>query len=401
MKPRRAISLVIMAAAAVLLSAWATSATADDCTLLGGAINGSGECEISSAVAKTGTYNLDETLHVTGTGRIDASNASHVGITLNICVAPATPSSSCDLILDTPNPLVTPPAIGGGQIEADDVTGNDNASPIAIKVSRDILMGPSSAILADNTVSGGKGGTITITTGRNMTMNAGATISSTGTGSAGNSPGGAIVINVGNYPNFPGVGKFTMDATAQVLANSPQASAGSVAITAGAEMDIEGLVQSSSRLSATTPATQAPGGGTLTLISGCKLTVGDTGKVSSEGKDPGADLVHLEGCDVTIYGIVQSIAVLAGGHAFPVNPPNHCNLDTTAHPTFGPQSPPATHPGRYTTCVEIWGNMITIDSTGTHNGQVLANGVRTDTSGPMRSWIDLFAKSDINIIAST
>src|SRR5262249_40383658 len=96
----RALSCFIAGAAAALLTAWATPALADDCTLLGGAINGSGECEISTAVAKTGTFNLDETLHVTGSGRIDASNASHVGITLNICVAPATPSSSCDLILD-------------------------------------------------------------------------------------------------------------------------------------------------------------------------------------------------------------------------------------------------------------------------------------------------------------
>src|ERR1700693_2422244 len=118
MNLKRVTSLFIAACAAVLLWGGATPALADDCILLGGAINGSGECEISSAVARTGTYNLDETLRVTGTGRIDASNASLVGITLNICVAPATPSPNCDLILDTPTPLVVPPAIGGGQIEA-------------------------------------------------------------------------------------------------------------------------------------------------------------------------------------------------------------------------------------------------------------------------------------------
>ena len=166
-------------------------------------------------------------------------------------------------------------------------------------------------------------------------------------------------------------------------------------------MDINGLVQSSSRLSATAVTTQPPGGGTITLISACKLTVGDTGKVSSEGKDPGSDLVHLEGCDVFVYGVVQSLVVLAGGHAFPVNPPNHCNPDTAAHPTFGPPSPPATNPGRYTTCVEIWANNVIIDSTGTHHGEVVADGVRTDTGGPMRSWIDIFAKKDITIIANT
>ncbi len=209
---KRATSFFFLAATMAFLSVAATPALADDCALLGGAINGSGECEISSAVARTGTYNLDETLRVTGAGRIDASNASQLGITLNICVAPATPSPSCDLILDTPAPLVTPPAIGGGQIEANDLAGNDTGSPITIRVSRDLLMHANSAILAINTVSGGRGGDIAISTGRNMTMNAGATISVTGTGSSGNSPAGSVTLTVGNYPNSPGVGIFTMDA---------------------------------------------------------------------------------------------------------------------------------------------------------------------------------------------
>ena len=349
-------------------------------------------------MARTGTYNLDETLRVTGAGRIDASNASQVGITLNICVPPATASASCDLILDTPAPLVTPPAIGGGQIEANDLAGNDFASPITIRVSRDLLMHANSAILANNTVSGGRGGNIAITTGRNMTMNAGSTISVTGTGSSGNSPAGSVTLTVGNYPNAPGVGAFTMDSTSQILANSPLASAGPIVISAGLQMDINGLVESSSRLSGV--PNQPPGGGPITLLSACRLTVGDSGMVSSEGKDPGADLVHLEGCDVFIYGIVRSNVVLAGGHSLPINPPNHCNLDTAAHPAFGPASPPA-NPSAYTGCVEIWANNIVIDNTGTHKGEVYADGVRTDTGGPKRSWIDLFAKRNITIIANT
>ena len=94
--------------------------------------------------------------------------------------------------------------------------GNDNASPITIRVSRDLLMHANSAILALNTVSGGRGGDIAITTGRNMTMNAGATISVTGTGSSGNSPAGSVNVTDGNYPNAPGVGIFTMEASSQI-----------------------------------------------------------------------------------------------------------------------------------------------------------------------------------------
>ena len=155
-------------------------------------------------------------------------------------------------------------------------------------------------------------------------------------------------------------------------------------------MDVNGLVESKSGLSGV--PNQPPGGGPITLTSACKLTVGDTGKVSSEGRDPGADLVHLEGCDVFVYGIVQSIA--SGGHVTPVNPPNHCNLDTAAHP-------PGIQNFSYNACVEIWANNIIIDNTGTHKGEVSADGIRTDAGNPKRAWIDLLAKRDITIIAST
>jgi hypothetical protein len=157
-------------------------------------VPGAGECQITTAHAVTGAVEVDRTLHIFGTGRLDASGG---GITLNICVAPAPAFSTCDLILDTPAPLVVPPALGGGQIEADDVTGNDDASPITIHVSRDVLMNSSSAILAENTHSGGQGGAIVITAGRDMTMHALATISVSGSGSSGNSPAGSITITVG------------------------------------------------------------------------------------------------------------------------------------------------------------------------------------------------------------
>ena len=106
------------------------------------------------------------------------------------------------------------------------------------------------------------------------------------------------------------------------------------------------------------------------------------------GKDPGADLVHLQGCTVTIDGIVESTVSAGGGHALPNSPANHCNYDTTAHPSFGgnPDS-------GYTACVEIWGNTVTIDNTGTHKGEVNAGGIRTD-GDPRRGWIDIFALGD-------
>ena len=59
------------------------------------------------------------------------------------------------------------------------------------------------------------------------------------------------------------------------------------------------------------------------------------GVVSSEAEDPGADLVHLQGCEVADRTGMRAVdfAVGNGGHALPNNPANHCNLDpVTQHP---------------------------------------------------------------------
>jgi hypothetical protein len=163
--------------------------------------------------------------------------------------------------------------------------------------------------------------------------------------------------------------------------------AGAIKITAGKEMNIDGQVLSESTLSGT-GAVQPRGGGPITLVSGCALTISDTGKVSSKGQDPGADLVHLEACEVVIYGLVQSITT--AGHALPDSPPNHCNDDNViAHPLDGATG--------YTACVEVWANNITIDNTGTHNGEISVDGVRA----PMRGWADLFAFHNITFIGDT
>ena len=63
--------------------------------------------------------------------------------------------------------------------------------------------------------------------------------------------------------------------------------------------------------------------------------------VSSKGADPGADLVHLEGCDVVIDGLVQSTG---SGHSVPINPANHCA--TGVH---------SGKPANSTACIEIIG----------------------------------------------
>src|SRR5215471_849931 len=284
----------------------------------------------------------------------------------------------------------------GGSILCNDPASpaGDSACPIKITVTGDMVMKAGSAILAENRFGAGNGGNIQITVDGDMTLcrpssalpacsppsgAAGAKISSSrltpGGGAAGN-----ITITVGNFPSQTPVGIFTAEPGTQVLADAVVGSGGEITITAGQEMDVDGLVRSQGLIGGVSQ--QPRGGGPITLKSGCKLLVSADGKVSSEGRDPGADLVHLEGCEVVIDGLVQSIALVAGGHSLPVNPPNHCNNDQIAHP-----SPPP-----YTACVEIFGKTVTINSILPNKGEVSADGVRQN-----RAWIDVVASDSVTI----
>src|SRR5262249_3658870 len=148
----------------------------------------------------------------------------------------------------------------------------------------------------------------------------------------------------------------------------------------------EGTIQSSGQMTGT-GVIQPPGGGPITVVAGCSLIVGDTGVVSSEGRDPGADLVHLEGCTVVINGVVRSSG---SGHAPPNNPANHCGRPDRNN-----------KPSNATAWVEIWsGDSITIDATGSHSGQIDADvGMAGGTLGT--SWIDVFARGDVVILGGT
>ncbi len=162
--------------------------------------------------------------------------------------------------------------------------------------------------------------------------------------------------------------------------------------------NIDGVVESVGSLSGT-GANQGPGGGPITIIAGCELTISDAGVVSSRGENPGADLVHLEGCIVVVNGLVESTGK---GHGLPNNPANSCS----DAPTLSPRRNPVTRPGKpadpngpfSTGCVEIWsGTTVVIDSTGSHKGEVNADvGFSGGTKGV--GWIEIFANGNISIL---
>ena len=353
--------LVFVAPAATVLAA----ATDPGCAALGGNDAGLGtECIISTFVARTGTYNLGEGLRITGAGRIDASGG---GITINLCVPPATPSATCDLILETPTVAT------GGQIEAQDTGAAGNSgSPIVLNLSRNVLMQAGSAILADNTNDGGGAGNITITAGGNMTMCA-----QTGTGpgcvvppantpgalisaqklAGGTADGGTSRSRSGARPTRPAPSTWRAASrpTAPRRARrstrpaSPATPATST-ITAGKTYFTEpgSVVQAGEPPD---PATATRSGGKIYIVSDCGLTT--EGRITSKGPDFGADLVHLESCDVIVRGLVESTGK---GHV--ADAPNSCDLVNDGLPGEVLRD----HPADSTGCIEVWGNLITIDS---------------------------------------
>jgi hypothetical protein len=105
--------------------------------------------------------------------------------------------------------------------------------------------------------------------------------------------------------------------------------------------------------------------------------------VTSQGKDPGADLVHLQGgCDVLIEGKVESTGP---GHVRP--PVNRCHAPDK--------------PANASACVEVWsGGTITVNASSNLKGEI---NVDTAQSGGVNccAWIDLFAIGDIAIKGDT
>ena len=193
-------------------------------------------------------------------------------------------------------------------------------------------------------------------------------------------------------------------ATPGAIVRSNGCSGGAIVITSTPShtVDIDGLVESVGARSGT-GATQGPGGGPITIVGGCALTISDSGKVSSRGSDPGADLVHIEGCTVVINGLVESTGP---GHGVPNAPTNHCYYQVAGFLNNPPGGPPPANPrpdkpSNSTACVEIWsGTTVTIDATPPHNGQVNAD-IGQSGGGTGRSWIDVYANGNVNIVGDT
>jgi parallel beta-helix repeat protein len=333
---------LVIVVAAFLMFLPTRAAFAAGCTELGGTVVGS-ECQISGNVGnKSGTFNLDQSLHILDGGKIVVPPSANVkpltnALTISVCAAPAV----CHFVMDRGAEIT------GSVTQADAIKGV--GATIDISATGTILLagdGSHGALISSNqtagSCTGGKGGIVKLTAVTSITTEAGSVISVDGKPC----PGGAITL---------------------------LATEGTVTVA--------GLLSSESTFSGT-GALQPPGGGPITVIARCDLTV--DGTIRSKGADAGADLIHLEGgCHVVINGLVASTG---GGHGIPNSPPNHC---------YGPVGNPSRpdKPQNSTACIEVWaGNSLVISPTGELNADI---GLSGDNDGV--SWIDLFARGDIAI----
>lgn len=220
------------------------------------------------------------------------------------------------------------------------------------------------------------GNNLSISSVASIILETGSEIKGPSTGSGLSAIGATITLEADSDNDLDG--DVTIQAGAQVTANGLYG--GDINIT-GKNVQIDGVVESVGTASGNGQVNA--GGGVITIIAKCDLSV--TGRVSSIGKDPGPDLVHLEGgCAVRIFGLVEST-----GAAHGINTVNKCTID---HPDKDPKS---------IACVEVWaGNSLVIDAnTAGRNGEVNADRTK---DGNRKAWIDLFAgRGDVQILGKT
>ncbi len=326
--------LALVAATFLALAGWMApgDAAALGCVDLGGTETLT-ECVVSSNVGnKSGTFDLDRTLRITASGRITVPHASGGNtLTLNACLA----GGSCDVIME-------PGAVISGDVSG---SGPRVGATINISASNEIVLegtGATGALITSKQTSGG----------------------------CGNSMGGAVNLTASFDILIEGGAEINVDA---------KCSAGAVTIiSTQGDVVVDGLISSVSQQPGT-GGTQRPGGGPITVIARCNLSV--SGQLVSQGLDPGADLIHLEGgCQVVISGTVTSTGF---AHGVPTNPPNHCNNANRPD-----------KPANSAACIEVWaGDLLLITSTAEINADTGGSGGNASTG-----WIDLFARGPITIV---
>ena len=204
-----------------------------------------------------------------------------------------------------------------GVVNCNDDSGSDSACAMAFSASGNITIGATGALYAENRSGSGSGGTIKLTAGGNLALDAGAVVSTASKSSSG-SGGGAITASAG--------GAVSVASGASIDSGSSNAAGGAISIAAGGRVTVDGNVLSGP--SRTILATRLYGGaaldggtgnnvgGAITIASTSSrepaVIVGATANIVSQGSDNGAGPVTLDGCGITVRGLVAALSRKAG-----------------------------------------------------------------------------------------
>ncbi len=200
-----------------------------------------------------------------------------------------------------------------GVVNCNDDGVSDSACSMAFAVSGNMTVGSSGALYAENRTGGGTGGAITLTVGGNLAL-AGGSIVSTASKSSSGAMGGAVTASVGGTVNIA--------SGATIDSGAANASGGAINIAAAGAVTVDGNVLSGP--SRTFLSTRLAGGAALDggtgNSSGGAITIGSTSysepaivinanaSIVSQGADNGAGPVTIDGCGITVRGLVAALS---------------------------------------------------------------------------------------------
>jgi hypothetical protein len=202
----------------------------------------------------------------------------------------------------------------GNLVIAGTVNCNDDsttsACAMAFSASGDIVVNGS--LFAENRTGGGTGGAITLSAGRDLVVS-GTGLVSTASKSSSGATGGNITATVARNVSIASGG--TIDA------GSSNAKGGAINVTAGGAVSVDGNVLSgpSRTILATRLTGAALDGGTANQTGGeiriastsfaePAVIVGSNANVISQGESNGSGPVLIEGCGITVKGLVAALA---------------------------------------------------------------------------------------------
>jgi len=201
-----------------------------------------------------------------------------------------------------------------GTVNCNDDTGaSNNACSMAFAVSGNMSVNAGGALYAENRTGSGIGGAITLTVGGNLALSGNAIVSTASKSSSG-STGGAITANV--------TSNIAVGAGSTIDSGSANARGGAIVLVSAASVTVDGNVLSGP--SRTLLATRLSGGaaldgGTSNTIGGVitigsstfvepAVVIGSTANIISQGADGGAGPVTIDGCGITVRGLVAALS---------------------------------------------------------------------------------------------